>query len=554
MLTHLLIQNYALIQNLELDFYSGLNIITGETGAGKSILLGAIGLIQGKRADSSCIMQGKDKCMVEAHFSIGKYRLQDFFAEEDIDYSDDLIVRRQVNSAGKSRAFINDVPVTLTQLRSLSERVIDVHSQHANLFLQEASFQLDVLDSFAHNHESLIAYRTQFTKWHRICSQIASLQQEQEQAQEQMDYLRFQQEELHAAALREGELEELEASQRQLANAESLGSSLGAANHALNGEFDGSATSALRGTLSALRSVGNLMLECIELVERIDSLSIELADIASEVERLFERIQVNPQELARVEDRLSILYHLLTKYRCQSVEELLVEQERIDKAILSVDSRDDDLTNLRLHEERERAQLMEMAESLRAARQKAQQELSSRVVAMLKQLGIEHAVFETEMRPLEKPTSTGCDEVHFLFCANRQQKPEPLVKVASGGEMSRIMLALKQIVAQSQARPTIIFDEIDSGVSGLVATQMGHILSLLAKDMQVINITHLPQIAAQGDRHFVVYKEHGSEQTLSHIRLLTQDERVLEIAKMLSGDELSEVAILNAKELLGLKA
>lgn len=550
MLRHLEIENYALIDHLSLDFYPGLNIITGETGAGKSILLGALGLIQGKRADTNAIMQGQDRCVVEAEFQVAQYGLQSLFEEEDIDYADEVIIRRQVSASGKSRAFINDTPVSLAQLRAVSDRVLDIHSQHANLLLQDAPFQLGVLDAFGGNAELLASYTPAYRKWRKTALELHRVRSLREEGLNEQRGLQAAVAELKEAALKPGEQAEMEERQQELANADRLSEELGRTHIALNGDEGYTALTLLREAQQALRRIADVMPDAQTLADRVESLSLEALDVANEAEALLDRVNADPQELARLDERLNLLYRLQSRYLCSDTEELIANMEDMEQQLATFDSSEEDLARLEAEESKQRDEVEVYATKLRSAREKACSGLSKAIVGTLQQLGIEHAQLEVRLRPTEDYNATGADEASFLFSANRQQAPQPLAKVASGGEMSRVMLSLKQLVARAQSLPTIIFDEIDTGISGAVATQMGQILAGLADTMQVINITHLPQIASHGEHHYLVYKQHDEEETHSHIRLLDQEERIREIAKMLSGENVTAAALVNAKELL----
>ncbi len=550
MLRHLQIENFALIESLSLDFYPGLNIITGETGAGKSILLGALSLIQGKRADTGYIMQGCDRCVVEAEFNIASYGLQPLFEEQDLDYADEITVRRQLSANGKSRAFVNDTPVTLNQLRALSDCVLDIHSQHANLLLQNEPFQLSVVDAFAGNASLLASYTPLYQSWRKTYAKLQRLRELREKGVAELRSLQVALEELKAAKLKPNEQEELDERHQELANADRLREELVRTQAALNGDGSYTALQMLREAQQAMRRLSGLLQASQPLAERLESLAVEALDVASEVEGLLERVNADPEELARIEDRLNTLNRLQARYLCGSTEELIGKMQAMEQQIAAYDGSEEELHRLEEEEANLHTQVEESASTLRTARREATPGLSSAIEEILRKLGIEHARFEVQLDQLEDYTPTGADNVQFLFSANRQQEPQPLARVASGGEMSRVMLGLKQLVARAQALPTIIFDEIDTGISGAVATQMGHILADLSATMQVINITHLPQIASHGQHHYLVYKEHGQEQTLSHIRLLTNEERIQELAKMLSGADITEAALQNARDLL----
>lgn len=550
MLRHLEIRNYALIDQLELDFYPGLNTITGETGAGKSILLGALGLIMGERADASMIAQGAQQCVVEAEFAVEHYGLQKYFESNDWEYSDTVLVRRQMGANGKSRAFVNDVPATLVQLRGLTEQIVDIHSQHANLLLQDAPFQMQVLDAFAANGELLAKYGTTYHAWRAVGARLTAARTELAELSKERDYLTFQLEELKALKLREGEQEALEARRTELEHADEIAQALGRGFELLGGDDEGNVLERLRQVLSALNHAGTYANEMQALAERVESVRIELQDVTRELESALERVEANPRELEAVSERLDALYHLENKHQCSGVGELLALAERIEGALGRMEQGGEEIAGLEREEKVLLAQIEKLAGELHARREAASGSLGKQVEETLRELGIVHAAFTVHIGATEEFTPTGRDRVEFLFSANRQVDEQPLSRVASGGEMSRVMLSLKRIMALSASLPTIIFDEIDTGVSGNVAAKMGAILGELSRSIQVINITHLPQIAAQGEHHFLVYKDHEGEQTVSRIRLLTAQERVREIAGMLSGAQVTEASLQNARDLL----
>ena len=551
MLRHLHIRHYALIDTLDLDLYPGLNTITGETGAGKSILLGALGLILGQRAEASVIRPGEKQCVVEALFDIRQYSLQSLLEANGLDYDDQLTIRRMVGDNGKSRAFINDVPVTLGVLRDVAERIIDIHSQHANLLLQDAPFQLSVLDAFAKLTPLVRSYGEIYSQWMATSQQLRQLRSEQAKTLSEHEYTLHQHEELVQARLQPDELEELGLQQQRLAHADELMQNYTQSLALLQGDED------TPGALIALHTLRAHLDRCARvdhtaesLQQRADSVRIELRDLAQEIEQRLTQADADPDELQRVEDRLALLHQLMAKHRCANIAELLSLQETLGNRIENVLHFDEKIQELESTLGKQRTELDTLGQALHEARCAAAPLLGQHVEETLRQVGIPHAQFCVDVSPTPEPGPTGSDAVQLLFTANPQIPPQPLARVASGGEMSRVMLSLKRQLALSTALPTIVFDEIDNGVSGLVATQMGAILSEMSQSLQVINVTHLPQIAACGEHHFLVYKERDAEGTNSRIRLLDPQERVHEIAKMLSGESVGEAALQNARELL----
>lgn len=551
MLTHLSIRNYALIESLDMEFFPGLSTITGETGAGKSILLGALGLIQGERADITAIQHGATTCVVEAEFDIAAYGLEAFFEEENLEYQCHTIVRRQLADNGKSRAFINDLPVNLKTLREFAARVLDIHSQHANLLLQDSNFQLHVLDSFAHSEPLLEAYKSRYAAWRTAQNELKKAQDEANMAAQDRDYVEYQLAELNAAALQEGEQEELEQRQKTLDHAQELASAYGESYAALQGEA--AETNVLQQLHYAADRLGRLREadpQAGTASDRIQAAMFELEDVAKELGARFEDMNFDPAEAEQVAQRLDTLYHLQRKHNLESVGELIALRDEYAARMELLNDSSGTLERLEKECKKAEALLAEAGNALREARTAVKEKLGEQVQTTLVQLGIPHAHFVVKITPLEAWSAWGGDGIEFQFTANKNGVLQPLAKVASGGEMSRIMLSLKRIMALGQQLPSIIFDEIDTGVSGEVASRLGDIMEELALRMQVINITHLPQIASRGEHHYRVYKEHLGEQTTSHIALLADQERETEIAKMLSGASVTEAALANAKELL----
>lgn len=551
MLTHLTIRNYALIESLDMDFFPGLSTITGETGAGKSIILGALGLIQGERADTTAIQHGAASCIVEAEFDIKPYGLEDFFATENLDYQEHTIVRRQLADSGKSRAFINDVPVNLKTLRDFASRVLDIHSQHANLLLQDANFQLHVLDVYAQTDGVMRTYRERYGQWRAAKQTLEKTKERAVKAAEDRDYVSYQLSELTAANLQEGEQEELEQRQKTLTHAQELAAAYGESYVALQG--DAAETNILLQLHEAVDKLWRLREadpDAGAAADRIEAAMLDLEDVAKDLSVKFEDMEFDPAEAERVAQRLDTLYHLEKKHRVESVGELIALRDEYTARMELIDDSEGTIRRLEQECAKALAALKEVGEKLREVRLQATDRLGNEVEGTLRQLGMPHAHFIVQIAPLNEWGAEGGDSVEFQFTANKNGVLQPLAKVASGGEMSRMMLSLKRIMALGRQLPSIIFDEIDTGVSGEVASKLGDIMEELALRMQVINITHLPQIASCGSHHYRVYKEHGSDQTTTQISLLTDQEREEEIAKMLSGASVTEAALANAQELL----
>ncbi len=551
MLSRLFIKNYALIENLDMTFHEGLNIITGETGAGKSIIMGALGLILGNRVEGKHFFHADQKCIIEGYFDIDAYQLVDFFKENDLDYDSKTIIRREVASDGKSRAFVNDSPVTLAVLKSLGELLIDIHSQHATLQINTEKFQLLVLDSVAKDQALLTAYQEAFHQYKERIKELQLVKEELVVAQATFDFNQFQFEELDKVHLKEGEQKGLEDEQRQLENAEEIKRGLLRANFLLE-EQEGAVTHSLKEAMNQLQDIRNYLPAESDLVDRLQSAFIEIKDIAQEITALEQDISMDEQRLSVVNDRLSELYNLQKKHRVDTVEELIVIKEHLEQQLLSVHNQEDRLFALEDAVEKSRATLEDMAQELHDARASILPQIEQYVQEMLREVGMPHAklIVELSFLPLDKFKNNGADEVQFLFAANKGQMLQPIHKVASGGELSRVMLAVKSLVAQTLALPTIIFDEIDTGISGEVALKVGEIMERLAENMQVLSITHLPQIASRGQAHFKVYKQDDTDKTSTHIVLLDKEEKVMEVAQMLSGAQPGEAALKHARELI----
>ena len=551
MLRHLYIKNFTLIDELDMEFRSGFSVITGETGAGKSIILGAIGLLLGQRADLKAIKQGADRCVIEAHFDLSRYGMDDFFEQNDIEYdADDTIIRRELTAAGKSRAFVNDTPVALTVLKELGERLIDVHSQHQNLLLNKQDFQLSVVDILAKDGAELEAYQQTFADYQEAQHQLETLRTEIAQGQQNADFLQFQYDELSAARLVDGEQEELEQRSETMTHAEDIKSALYEADTVLSDDERGVVT-ALRRAAYALKGIEHVYPDVAELSERLDSSYIELKDVAEELSSRLEDIDFDPSELDAVNNRLDKIYDLEKKYHAESVAELLTIQQDVHDKLSRIENSDEALQELQEKVDALKARTKQQAGVLTKKRQQAAKQIEGEMKDRLVPLGMPHVRFQVDIVQAE-PNRMGQDKVAFLFTANTSTPLQPVSQVASGGEIARVMLALKAMISGAVKLPTIIFDEIDTGVSGKIAEKMAHIMAEMgANDRQVISITHLPQIAALGTTHYKVYKEDTPQGTTSHMQLLTPDERVGEIAQMLSGSNVTEAAVQNAKQLLG---
>ena len=550
MLKHLYIKNFTLIDELDIELYPGFSVITGETGAGKSIILGAIGLLLGQRADSKAIKQGADKCVIEAQFDLSRYGMEDFFEENDIEYdAADCIIRRELTAAGKSRAFINDTPVQLSMLKELGERLVDIHSQHQNLLLNKQDFQLNVVDIIAGDEKELADYQQAFTQYHAAEKELQALQESIEQNRQNADFLQFQCDELSQANLVEGEQEELEQKSETMSHAEEIKSSLYEADNALSSEGIGVVVS-LKKALSAIRQIEQVLPDAKELVERMDSSYIELKDIAQEISSQMEYVDFDPNELDVINNRLDKLYDLEKKYHVDTVEELITKRDELKLQLDRIENSDEALEELQKKLAQLQMQAKKAADTLTKLRTKAAKQIEKEMQTRLVPLGMPNVRFSIQMTESALGTS-GQDQVTFLFSANTSTPLQPISQVASGGEIARVMLSLKAMISGAVKLPTIIFDEIDTGVSGKTAEKMAQIMQEMGQhERQVISITHLPQIAALGSAHYKVEKEETSKGTISKMRQLSPEERIDEIAQMLSGSDISEAAIQNAKQLL----
>ena len=551
MLQSIHIQNYALIESLDIDFHSGFSVITGETGAGKSIILGAIGLLVGQRADSKAIKTGASKCVVEAHFNISTYQLEDFFNENDLEYDgEECILRREVHASGKSRAFINDTPASLVQMKALGEKLIDVHSQHQNLLLNHEDFQLNVLDILANSREALQTYKSLYNSYKQTVRELNTLIEEAEKNRQDEEYIRFQVQQLEDAHLQAGEQEELEQELEMLTHAEDIKSSLFKVNQLMD-EGEMNLVSLSKEAMQVLQSISRVYAPASEWSNRLESCYLELKDMAHEIAYASDEIEFNPTRLEYVNERLNLIYTLQQKHQLSSVEELLELTEKLNEKLDAITSSDDHIQELTQKKDLLYQQVLSQAEILTRMRTEASKEIEAQMQAYLIPLGMPNVRFAVELSPRKEPDASGMDNVSFLFSANKNGTLQQVASIASGGEIARVMLSLKAMIAGAVKLPTIIFDEIDTGVSGSIAEKMALIMQEMGQaDRQVISITHLPQIAARGAHHYKVYKEDTEVGTNSHIRILNEEERINEIAHMLSGATLTEAALNNAKALL----
>ena len=539
-----------MIDELHIRFDEGFSVVTGETGAGKSIILGALALVLGQRADSKSIQSGADKCVVEAVFDVSAYRLEDFFRSHDLEYdAESCILRRELMSSGKSRAFINDTPAPLSVVKALGDRLIDVHSQHQNLLLADTQFQMNVVDIMAKTESLLVAYRREYERYQDAVRQLEELEALASKSRQDEDYLRFQVEELRTAQLTAGEQEELEAELETLSHTEEIKSALYKVTDNLIGEERG-VVQQLKEALHDVEALEAYFPKAKDFADRLRSAWTDMADLASETDVLKEDVEFDPNRLEWVNERLNTIYSLQQKHRVPSVEELLAIQQQLTTQLSAIDLFDEQMETLTKQRETIYEALMVQAGALTARRHEAATEIEQQLVDRMVLLGIPNTRFGIELWPKEKPSADGMDEVCFLFSANKNEALKPVAQTASGGEISRLMLCIKAMIAGFAALPAIIFDEIDTGISGEIADKMADIMQDLGQKMQVITITHLPQIAAKGRAHYFVYKEDTAERTLTRIRLLTTGERVNEVARMLSGASLTDAAVANAKALL----
>jgi len=551
MLTKLLVNNYILIDNLEINFNKNFSVLTGETGSGKSILLGALGLVLGNRAETNTLKSQENKCLIEATFDISKYNLKQIFDDNELEYDQLTVLRREITPQGKSRIFVNDTPVTLNVLREISEQLIDIHSQYQTLNLSTRTFQLQLIDSVAKNQEILKQYKKEWTQLNEIRKNIENLQVKKTEFQNKFDFISFQLTQLKAAKLKKGELEELEYEQKQLNNRELIAENLNNVYELINNDITGINTS-LQKIYNLLNQIKEYVVEASDWSNRIDTAKIDITDISRDISNRIDNFEYDPERLNKVNNRISTIYDLLQKNRKQTVEELLEMQQQLENEISIVETFDDQLLQLQNQEKEIKDLLLKLGQTLSLKRQKVFDEIRTSVTNHLTQLGMPFARFviahkQTEFCP------DGIDEIRFLFSSNKQIEPDEIGKIASGGELSRLMISLKALMSKHLSLPTIIFDEIDTGVSGEIADKMAKIMLQMSENMQVISITHLPQIAAKSESQYYVYKETSEVASLTKIKLLTENERIQEIARMLSGEELTNAALENAKELLNKK-
>ncbi len=549
MLQHLSIQNYALIDELSINFSDGLSIITGETGSGKSILLGALGLVLGNRADLSSLKNNESKCIIEAEFDLTAYAVQVFFDDNDLDYEDKTIIRREILPSGKSRAFINDTPVVLNVLSELKSKLVDIHSQHQTLQLSDTLFQFSVIDALAKNDKRVASYKRGLKKHNSLVKELRALEENQENENQQYEYNLHLFKELEEADFQENEQQNLEAKLDVLNNVEDIKTSLSEALQITTSEEVG-AQNLLYSLENTLQKISTFSKEYEDLHNRVVSIKIELDDVAGELERSNESIEFNPNELEIVNERLQLMYSLQKKHQVGSLKELAVIHEKLAEKVGGVENASEIIDKKQQEVNDVAKKLDEVALLISNQRNKAIPKLKKELEFLLSELGMPNARFSIEIKPSENYLSNGKDELAFLFSANKGGNFGELKKVASGGELSRIMLSIKKILSENTKLPTIIFDEIDTGVSGEVSNKIAYIMQEMSKYMQVIAITHLPQIASKGQFHYKVFKEDKNGKTASNLKLLSNDERVIEIAEMLSGKDISESALIHAKELL----
>ncbi|PPL04229.1 DNA repair protein RecN [Parapedobacter indicus] len=552
MLSRLSIQNYALIDSLDIHFDKGLNILTGETGAGKSIIMGGLSLILGQRIESRYFFNQEKKCIIEGYFDVSGYQLEAFFEEQDLDYDGETIMRREISVDGKSRAFVNDTPVTLNVLKMLAEKLIDIHSQHATLQLNTESFQLFTLDSIAQNQPLRLQYVAAYRTYKTTVERLNTLKANAKQAGTEADYQQFLFDELANAKLEPGEQEQLEIEQQQLEHAEEIKRNLFGAAHVLQ-EQEINAVVLLKEALSQLQQAERHMPSLSAQVERLQSAFIEIKDLGTEIGRIEQDITLDEERLATISERLDLLYTLQQKHRVDNVEGLVALREELGRKLAALSSDDEEIVRLEVEVSRLKAEMLTLADQLSASRRAVIPHVQDEVSAVLRTVGMPNSQLYIVLDLFEEESvrASGRDRIEFRFTANKGQDPQPVGKVASGGELSRLMLAIKSLIAKTSALPTIIFDEIDTGISGEVALKVGEIMERLADHMQVIAITHLPQIASKGNTHFKVYKIESVDKTATTITQLAQPERIQEIAEMLSGTNPGEAAVQHAAELLG---
>ncbi|MDD7097278.1 MAG: DNA repair protein RecN [Prevotella sp.] len=551
MLTQLYISNFALIDKLDIQLYPGFSVITGETGAGKSIILGAIALLLGQRADTKVIKPGEKKCVIEAHFNLSQYDFKAYFEDNDIDYDDECIIRRELTANGKSRAFVNDQPVALTMLKELGEQLVDVHSQHQNLLLNKHDFQLNVIDIIANNKDLIQQYALLFNEWKRKVSVYDNLRNQIEKNLQNADFLRYQWEELNNAQLNDAdEQETLEMEENTLSHSEEIKNALYETTHLLDSTNSDGAIDKVRNAYASMNAITDMMAGVDSIAERLQSCYIELKDISEETGRMMDKTDFDPNRLQFIQDRLSTIYSLQKKYAATDIASLIDKREMLAAAINNIDNSDEALANAQKEMDKAKDKAIAKAKQLSSCRQKTAEKVQKNMVSRLAMLGMPNVRFEISIDHTEMSIA-GIDKVAFLFSANKSMPLQPISQVASGGEIARVMLSLKAMISGAVKLPTIVFDEIDTGVSG----KMAECMALTMKEMgdsnrQVISITHLPQIAAMGSHHYKVTKTDNSDTTTTSMTELDEGQRVREIAQMLSGSDITEAAMCNARELL----
>lgn len=553
MLQSIFIQNYALIDKLDIAFEPGFSVITGETGAGKSIILGAIGLLLGQRADVKAIRNGANKCIVEAKFNIASYGMEEFFKANDIEYdSEECILRREVNINGKSRAFINDTPASLAQMKILGEKLIDVHSQHQNLLINKEGFQLNILDILAQDTRELTDYQNEYSEYRKICKELDDCIAKAEETRKEEDYIRFQLQQLDEAELKEGEVAELEQEAETLTHAEDIKAGLYRSAQNIGGD-EGGCLTLIKDSINTLQTVCKVFAKANEWKERLESCYIEIKDISHDMDDAQESVEFNPSRLEFVNSRLNMIYSMMQKHHVKTDTELIEIAENYKQQLDMITSSDERISELENKKKRLYDSVIRKAETLTAMRKESAVKIQSQMESLLIPLGMPNVKFAVEICHKKEPDTNGMDAVNFLFSANKNGTLQNVASIASGGEIARVMLSLKAMIAGAVKLPTIIFDEIDTGVSGSIAEKMALIMQDMGRqNRQVLSITHLPQIAARGNAHYKVYKEDNETGTNSHIIRLSDEQRIDEIANMLSGSTMTEAARNNAKSLLGL--
>ncbi len=551
MLKHITIRNFALIEHVDIDFCEGLSVITGETGHGKSVFLGAMSMLLGQRSDAKAVREGADRCVIEGCFDVSGFGLEGFFEENELDYDTECIIRREVSAVGRSRAFINDTPVSVAQLKEIGSYLIDIHSQHQNLLLGDRNYQLAVLDIMASNSDRIALYKEKYKTYVAKQRELARLVEDLEKSRRDEDWLRFQLAELEAALLKEGEVEELEIEEQQLSHAEEIQSALYGAYNAIDGDEERALLRTVRDAANALSRIAVHYGAAEQLAERLESSYIELKDCCEELQQRASVVQFAPDRLEWVQQRLAQIYNLQKKHRAGSVDELMALQQEFASRLGRITCGDEEILAAEREIEGMRGELRRAAAELTVLRKESAKRLQDDIVAILVNLGMPKIRFEADFKETSDFTALGCDIVTFLFSANSSSVPQPLSDVASGGEMARVMLALKSLVVSGKKQPTLVFDEVDTGVSGVLAERMGRLMQQMGGNgCQVLSITHLPQVAALGAQHYKVYKEETVKGTVTDIIKLGQEERVHEIAQMMSGEVLTDAALDNAALLL----